>query len=406
MDAPGVRRFHFHVLMLSIHQSLHRIRMMRGTDNPINVLSSELASSARLFFIDEVEITDVADASLLNRLHDAILKKGASFFFTSNSAPEQLYKGGLNVGIFQPSFANRVRASGDVFCLDDPFSASQDYRMINSLDKQEKNKQHPFYLKGEEGKRLARHVWASLSLMGTSDERKNVQVSVSSTTRYTLVPVAAGKAARFSFMQLCGSNSTNSSADFCALLSEFDAVLVEDVPTSMLLSAGGRGGRGRGGEGDASPDELRRFVNFVDLAYERGTLLILSGCDSDLPLPLPPPLTDSSSSSSSSSSSPSASSSSIFVTGVGGASGRSTTMMSAEVEWSATGLTGRSLAGLATSSFSQRAMPRMLSRMQEMMSSQWAVSASPHAHAQTATVSIQLRSIEASHLAAGILGLG
>ena len=110
MDAPGVRRFHFHVLMLSIHQSLHRIRMMRGTDTPVNVLASEVASSARLFFIDEVEITDVADASLLNRLHDAILKKGASFFFTSNSAPEQLYKGGLNVGIFQPSFANRVRA--------------------------------------------------------------------------------------------------------------------------------------------------------------------------------------------------------------------------------------------------------------------------------------------------------
>jgi hypothetical protein len=58
----------------------------------------------------------------------------------------------------------------------------------------------------------------------------------------------------------------------------------------------------------------------------------------------------------------------VVVSGAGGSSGRTTTLLADGTEWSATGLQHASLAGLAQrgADFTFRAAPRTLSRLHEM----------------------------------------
>ena len=336
LSDDNVRRFHFHDLMLDVHRSLHRLRKER---DPVAAVADELSASTRLLYVDELEVSDIADASLLKRLHEALLQRSVSFLFTSNAAPETLYRGGLNAGVFQPAFASRVRATCDVLCLDAPGAADYRARADGSATS--------FYLL---------HKARALTAWELVGEEREERVDVPGAGRFVSVPRACGRAARFSFAQLCGSAGAMSSADYAALLQRFDTLLVEDVPASRLWGEGA-------GESD---DELRRFVNLVDLAYDSQprTLLILAGVDAPLPAAAPARLPEPA---------PAEENSAIFVTGEGGSSGRSTTMMAPGIEWSATGRSGASLAGLAGGgSFARRALPRTLSRLQSMMGADWA----------------------------------
>jgi len=282
---------------------------------------------------------------LLLRLHAQLQSRGVALLATSNAAPEKQYAGGLNAALFQPAFARAVRASCDVLDLSLPSSA--DYRASEAAT--------PFYLRsGAAAEAHLDSAWAAMLARTGAAPRSGEQVAVAGAGRAAFVPASAGGAARFTFAQLCGcgqNTGAKSAADYSALLRRFDALVISDVPAASLW----------GGAGDGD-DELRRFVNFVDLAYERRALLFLSA---DAPLPnqldaaaaaLPPSSLEVG----------------LFVTGEGGSSGRSTTMMAPGVEWSATGRQGASLAALTNRSFARSALPRCASRLRQMMAAAWA----------------------------------
>ena len=76
--------------------------------------------------------------------------------------------------------------------------------------------------------------------------------------RHVLARAAAGRAARFSFAELCAGNW--SAACYYALAAEFDVLLLDGVPALA-------------GAGD---DALRRLVLLVDVLYARGAVLVLA----------------------------------------------------------------------------------------------------------------------------------
>jgi len=73
---------------------------------------------------DEFHVTDIADAMILGRLFSKLFELGTVVVATSNVAPEDLYKGGLNRALFLP-FIAQISTHMDVLRLD----ARTDFRL-------------------------------------------------------------------------------------------------------------------------------------------------------------------------------------------------------------------------------------------------------------------------------------
>ena len=110
------RRVHFNAFMLEVHQSLHRWRREASGD-PIPPLARSIAEEVRLLCFDEFQVEDIADAMLLGRLFEALFEDGLVVVATTNYAPDDLYKDGLQRENFLP-FIALIKERLDILELD------------------------------------------------------------------------------------------------------------------------------------------------------------------------------------------------------------------------------------------------------------------------------------------------
>src|SRR5258706_850295 len=94
------RRVHFHEFMREIHA---RMRELSGREDPLEIISGEIARELRLLAFDEFHVSDIADAMILGRLLELLVAKGVVFVMTSNYRPDDLYPNGLQRARFLPA---------------------------------------------------------------------------------------------------------------------------------------------------------------------------------------------------------------------------------------------------------------------------------------------------------------
>jgi cell division protein ZapE len=242
------RRVHFNAFMADAHDRIQKHRLARKNgeakeDDPIPPVARALADEAWVLCFDEFSVTDIADAMILSRLFSALFANGVVLVATSNLAPDDLYRDGLNRQLFLPFIALLKRHAG-VMALDSP----TEYRM-------EKLNRMPVYLTplSVDADRLMDEAWEVVT-RGKPDASDAVAVK----GRQVVVPRAAGAAARFSFADLC--DAPLGARDYLAIADKYDTIFIDRVP---VLDQTRR-------------NPAKRFILLVDTLYDRHIRLFIS----------------------------------------------------------------------------------------------------------------------------------
>jgi cell division protein ZapE len=235
------RRVHFHAFMQEVHKGIAAARATGVTD-PVRPVADAVADSATLLCFDEMQITDITDAMLVGRLFERLFERGTVIVTTSNRAPDELYKDGLNRNLFLP-FIALIKERLEVHEL----ASSVDHRL-------DRLSGAPVYYAplGPTATKALDDAWQSLA--GGPGHPLDLTVQ----GRTVTLPASRNGVGRASFADLCGKPL--GPADFLAIAEAVDVLILDDVPT---LSR-------------ARNNEAKRFVTLVDALYEGKVRLIVS----------------------------------------------------------------------------------------------------------------------------------
>ena len=235
------RRVHFHDFMISVHDALHRLRKDGGVQDPLIAVAAEIAAGTRLLCFDEFQVENIADAMILAGLFTALFDAGVVMVATSNVAPGDLYKNGLQRERFLP-FIDLLLGRVDVLEL----NAGVDFRRLAL------NGMKVYHTPSTAHAPLV-EAFARL----TGGDRGAPQKLVVKGREVT-APRAALGVAWFSFDDLCGQ--ALGAEDYGAIARRFHTVIVEGIPR---LDPDRR-------------DEAKRLLNLIDTLYEHKVTLIAS----------------------------------------------------------------------------------------------------------------------------------
>jgi len=249
---PKKERAHFHAFMARIHSLVDQWRKgdakARKTifgshkgDDPIVPIAALIASEARLLCFDELQVTDIADAMILGRLFEALFERKVVLAVTSNRAPDDLYKNGLNRQLFVP-FIEEIKKR----CIVVEIDGARDWRL-------DRLKGSPVWFTDTPSERTAfEALWTDLR-GGMHEAPTTLEVL----GREVVLHRTAGGLGRATFEDLCARPL--GPQDYLRLAGTFHTLFIEDVPT---LSPSRR-------------QEARRFVTLIDALYEARTRLVI-----------------------------------------------------------------------------------------------------------------------------------
>lgn len=239
LQVKAKQRTHFHAFM----QDIHKRRQALKDGDVVAQISRDLAKQAQVLCLDEMQISDIADAMILGRLFQALMANGVVIVTTSNLPPDQLYRDGLNRSLFLPAI-KMLETRFDVVDLASP----TDYRL--GRVKAWESFVTPL---GPQADAHVQKIWERLT-----DVAKGGPMEIPVLGRSLPVPESAHGCARFTFTQLC--EAPLGPPDYLALASHFQTIFVEGIP---VLKTSQR-------------NEAKRFVLLIDTLYDAKRHLVAS----------------------------------------------------------------------------------------------------------------------------------
>jgi cell division protein ZapE len=242
------RRAHFHEFMAEVHERIYGYRqnIARGEiaeGDVIGLTAAAIFDEAWLLCFDEFHVTDIADAMILGRLFSKLFELGTVVVATSNVAPEDLYKGGLNRALFLP-FIAQIEAHMDVLRL----NARTDFR----LEKLAGVKMWLVPASSDADAALDK-AWAKMTGNAPCKPR-----DISIKGRILHVPCSADGVARFSFADIC--EKPLAASDYLRLAHDYHTLIIDRIPVMDY----------------AERNAAKRFIALIDTLYDNAVKLMAS----------------------------------------------------------------------------------------------------------------------------------
>jgi cell division protein ZapE len=242
------RRAHFHEFMAEVHERIFGLRqnIARGEiadGDVIALTAAAIFDQAWLLCFDEFHVTDIADAMILGRLFSKLFELGTVVVATSNVAPDDLYKGGLNRALFLP-FIAQISEHMDVRRLD----ARTDFRL-------EKLAGVKMWLVPADATADAALDQAWVRMTGNAPCKPR---DISIKGRILHVPCSAHGVARFSFTDIC--EKPLAASDYLRLARDYHTILIDHIPVMDY----------------AERNAAKRFIALIDTLYDNAVKLLAS----------------------------------------------------------------------------------------------------------------------------------
>ena len=245
----GKRRVHFHAFMIEVHARLREARKSE-TGDPIPPVAAAIAHDLALLAFDEMVVNNSADAQIMSRLFTQLITvHKLCVVTTSNRAPAELYKDGLNREHFLP-FIALIERELDVMPLNGPL----DYRLerlagIGSWhtplgDGATSQVREAFFRLTDYPPEDSQNVPSADLLLGGG--------------RVLHVPKSLKGVAVFSFKKLCGE--ARGAADYLAIAHAYHSVVLVGIPQM----------------GPENRNEAARFITLIDALYENKVKLFVT----------------------------------------------------------------------------------------------------------------------------------
>jgi len=238
-----VQRRHFHRLMAHVHERLAQLRA-QGRADPLDQVAAELARRCRLLCLDEFIVNDIGDAMLLSGLLQGLFSRGVILATTSNTAPHDLYRDGLQRARFLPAIALLEQHCEVVELVSDT-----DYRLRGLT-------RAPVYLHPADAQAETRQL-QRFHEISRGEGRMPATLEIAGRTLHARG--LAEDVVWFDFAELCGGPRAVS--DYIELARSWSTVLLSGVPVFGPA---------------ALDDQARRFILLVDEFYDRKVKLLLT----------------------------------------------------------------------------------------------------------------------------------
>lgn len=225
-------RYHFHHFMQLMQQRLH---VLQHQKNPIDRIVADFAKEYDLLCLDEFIVDDIADATILAELLNALFKYKIVFVTTSNTLPDKLYWRGLARDNFLPAIA-LIKQHMQIFHL----QSEHDYRLQQHLNLRENNANLL-----AEFKRLAKY-----------DIKWDDAISINN--RSIMTVAHSRHLAWFDFNVLC--HAPRHSSDYYELAQRYKVILLNNVPQIA----------------PTQHNSVKYLINLVDTLYDANVKLIIS----------------------------------------------------------------------------------------------------------------------------------
>jgi len=238
------RRIHFHNFMAEVHQEM---KLLADTKDPLIALAEKIAQSTRLLCLDELHVDDIADAMILGRLTEAMLKRGIVLITTSNFPPDGLYPNGLQRQNFLPAIT-LLKHELKVVHLD----GGNDYRLRTAP-------REPLFLVAEDAIGTAdneQRMTALFKLISSGTAKMEQYLEIRG--RSIPVKMLAQTVVWFDFKELCGG--AHAQDDYLEIAHQFPTVFLSHIPHMTAEHAA----------------EARRLIWLIDVLYDSKVRLIAS----------------------------------------------------------------------------------------------------------------------------------
>ncbi len=233
-------RMHFHAFMQFVHAQMFA---KPHEKDPLIQIAKEFSQKTKILCLDEMMVDDVADAMILARLFTALHAQGVVLVLTSNTAPENLYRNGVQRQNFIPAI-KLIQQHTAVISIGE----GQDYRLktltesgvfFTPLNTENHNKIE------QEFNRLTNNFFEKNKKILIHDREFSTEALASDTVWFT-------------FAELC--QKPRAYPDYLVLSQQFKTIFITDMPICQAKD-------------DAA---IRRFVHLIDVLYDQKIILILS----------------------------------------------------------------------------------------------------------------------------------